>query len=66
MSIYKLEIGWAATANERRHLRRKLLTCAQVRGVFPTAREDLLAVLFSGDRLGFYEWAHSLAPEPRR
>ena len=63
MSLYELEIGWAASENERRYLRWELLTCQEIRGVFLTAREDLLAVLFSGDRLAFREWARSLAPE---
>ena len=63
MSLYELEIGWAASENERRYLRWELLACEEVRGVFLTAREDLLAVLFSGERLGFREWARSLRPE---
>jgi hypothetical protein len=63
MSLYELEIGWAASENERRYLRWELLTCQEIRGVFLTAREDLLAVLFSGDRLAFREWARSLEPE---
>jgi hypothetical protein len=63
MSIYELDISWVATANERRYLRWELLACEQVRGVFLTAREDMLAVLFGGDRLGFRDWARSLKPE---
>jgi hypothetical protein len=63
MSLYELEIGWVASENERRYLRWELLACEEVRGVFLTAREDLRAVLFSGDRLGFLEWARSLKPE---
>ena len=62
MSIYELEIGWAKTANERRYLRWELLAHNEVRGVFQTAREDVLAVLFSGERLDFGDWARSLAP----
>jgi hypothetical protein len=61
MSIYELEIGWARTANERRYLRWELLACDDVRGVFFTARDDVLAVLFRGDRDGFQAWARSLA-----
>ncbi len=64
MSLYELEIGWAESANERRHLQWELLACEEVRGVFLTARDDVLAVLFSGDRLDFRIWARSLAPEP--
>jgi hypothetical protein len=60
VSIYELEIGWAASANARRYLRWELLTCEEVLGVFHTAREDTLAVLFSGDRLRFRAWARSL------
>jgi hypothetical protein len=63
MSIYELDIGWAATANERRYLQWELLACEAIRGVFLTAREDVLAVLFSGDRLDFRIWARSLAAE---
>jgi hypothetical protein len=63
MSLYELEIGWAASENDRRYLRWELLACEEVRGVFLTAREDLLAVLFSGGRLGFRDWARSLRPE---
>ncbi len=63
MSIYELDTSWAATANERRYLRWELLACEEVRGVFLTARDDTLAVLFSGDRHGFHEWARSLQPE---
>jgi len=33
-----------------------------VRGVFLTAREDVLAVLFAGDRPGFEAWARTLEP----
>jgi hypothetical protein len=63
MSIYELEIGWAASANERRYLRWELLACEKVLGVFLTAREDTLAVLFRGDRLAFSTWAGSIEPE---
>jgi hypothetical protein len=63
MSIYELEIGWAETANERSHLHWELHACDEVRGVFLTARDDVLAVLFSGDRARFHAWARSLAPE---
>ena len=61
MSIYKLEIGWAETANERTYLHWELLACDAVRGVFDTARHDVLAVLFRGDRDRFHAWARSLA-----
>jgi hypothetical protein len=62
VSIYELHIGWARSANERRYLRWELLACEEVRGVFPTDREDTLAVLFSGDRHDFRVWARSLEP----
>jgi len=66
MSIFELDIGWVASENERRYLDWELLACEEVRGVFPTEREDTLAVLFSGDRHGFRAWAHSLEPEAAR
>jgi len=64
MSIYQLDIGWAVTANQRCHLHWELLACEEIRGVFPTARDDVLAVLFSGDRPHFREWGASLATTP--
>jgi len=64
MSIYQLDIGWAVTANQRRHLHWELLACEEIRGVFPTARDDVLAVLFRRDRLRFREWGASLATTP--
>jgi hypothetical protein len=60
MSIHELDIGWAVTANETRYLQWELLACEDILGVFPTAREDVLAVLFGGDSLDFRSWAHSL------
>ncbi len=48
MSLYELEIGWAASPDERRYLRWELLACDEVCGVFSTARDDTLAVLFNG------------------
>ncbi len=64
MSVYELDISWAATASERRHLRWELLACEKVLGVFLTARDDSVAVLFAGDRLGFRSWAKALEPGP--
>jgi hypothetical protein len=63
MSVYELDISWATTAGERRRLHWELLACEKVRGVFLTAREDVLAVLFGGDRTGFNAWARTLEPE---
>ena len=63
MSLYELEIGWADTANERRYLRWELLICDEVRGVFHTAREGTLAVLFEGGRREFDDWASTIAPQ---
>jgi len=63
MSLYELELGWARGAGERRYIEWELLACEEVCGVFSTARDDTLAVLFSGDRLAFREWARSLEPE---
>jgi hypothetical protein len=62
MSIFELEIGWVATANEWSYLRWELLACDEVVGVFSSARDDVLAVLFSGDRDRFHTWARSLVP----
>ena len=61
MSIFELAIGWAETGNERSYLHWELLICDEVRGVFHTARHDVLAVLFSGDRDRFHAWARSLS-----
>jgi hypothetical protein len=63
VSIYELDIGWAASANARRYVQWELLACDDVRGVFSTTRVDVLAVLFSGGRLEFREFARSLAPD---
>jgi hypothetical protein len=60
MSVYELDTSWAATADERRHLHWELLASEQVQGVFLTAREDALAVLFAGDRDAFEAWAGTL------
>jgi hypothetical protein len=62
MSVYELDISWAATANERRHLRWELLASEKVLGVFLTAREEVLAILFAGDFLDFGTWAKALEP----
>jgi len=60
MKIHELDIGWARSENERRYLHWELLACEDVLGVFETARDETLAVLFNGDRLGFRSWARSL------
>ena len=65
MGVYPLDIGWAETADVRRYLYWELLACDEVRGVLSTARDDVLAVFFSGDRQRFHAWARSLAPERR-
>jgi hypothetical protein len=66
MRLYELDVSWARSASEHRYLHWELLACEQVRGVFHTVREDILAVLFSGDRHVFSDWASSLAPEAAR
>ena len=63
MSLYELEIGWAQTPDERRYLHWELLACDDVRGVFHTARDEALAVLFDGGRREFRDWARNIAPE---
>jgi len=62
MSLYELEIGWAETANERRHLDWELLACEEVLGVFRASRENALFVLFAGGRWDFQEWASMVSP----
>jgi hypothetical protein len=62
MSIYELDIGWATTASERRYLHWMLVACDEVGGVFLTARDDVLAVLFGGDRSSFDALARLLDP----
>ena len=66
MSLYELEIAWATSESERRYLRWELLACEEVLGVFLTARDDMLAVLFTGGRLRFLDWARSVKPELSR
>jgi hypothetical protein len=61
MSLHELEISWATTANERRYLHWELLACDDVHGVFNTAREDALAVLFDGGPRAFHDWASTIA-----
>jgi len=63
MRLYELEIGWAQTPNERRYLRWELLACDGVLAVFPTSREDVLALLFDGEQWEFHEWASAVAPQ---
>jgi hypothetical protein len=63
MSLYELEIGWAQTANERRYLLWELLACPEVVGVFQTACDETLAVLFDGGRREFHDWASTVAPQ---
>jgi hypothetical protein len=63
MSIYELDISWATTANERRHLHWELLASERVHAVFVTARDDVLAVLFRGDRRDFDAWSRTLDEE---
>jgi len=63
MSVYELDISWTITATERRRLRWELIACDEVSGVFLTARDDVLAVLFDGDRDGFDVFARRLTPD---
>jgi hypothetical protein len=62
MNIYELDIGWATTAAERRYLHWMLVACDEVGGVFLTARDDVLAVLFSGERTSFDALARMIEP----
>ena len=63
MSVYELDISWTITATEWRRLRWELIACDEVSGVYLTARDDVLAVLFDGDRDGFDVFARRLAPD---
>ena len=60
MNIYELDISWATTTSERRYLRWELLASERVRAVFVTARDDVLAILFAGDRRDFETWSRTL------
>jgi hypothetical protein len=64
MSVFELDISWAATARERRSLHWTLTTCDQVCGVFLTSHDDVLAVLFRGDRWAFDTFIRTLEPDP--
>ena len=59
MNIYELDISWATTTNERRYLQWELLASERVRAVFVTARDDVLAILFAGDRRDFDTWSRT-------
>jgi hypothetical protein len=63
MSVFELDISWAAAARDRRALQWELSACDQVRGVFVTARDDVLAVLFDGDRWTFDSFVQTLQPD---
>jgi hypothetical protein len=63
VSVFELDISWATTARERRSLQWELSACDQVRGVFVTARDDVLAVLFDGDRWTFDSFIRTLQPD---
>jgi hypothetical protein len=63
VSVFELDISWAATALERRSLQWALVAGDQVRGVFVTARDDVLAVLFDGDRWTFDSFIQTLQPD---
>ncbi len=64
MSVYELDISWAISASDRRRLRWELIASDEVKGVFLTARDDVLAVLYKGERRDFEALARALAPEP--
>ena len=66
MSIYELDISWAMTASDRRRLNWGLIADDEVTGVFLTGRDDVLAVLYSGDRNGFDALVRRLAPTGTR
>ena len=45
MNVFALDVSWAATTHERQSFHWSLMACDQVRGVFLTARDDVLAVV---------------------
>jgi hypothetical protein len=63
MNIYELDIGWATTAADRRYLHWMLVACDEVGRVFLTARDDVLAVLFCGNRTSFDSLARTWAAD---
>jgi hypothetical protein len=63
MSIQELDISWASTSSERRRLRWELMSADDVTGVFLTAREDVLAIVWKGDVGRFREFARTLASD---
>ena len=63
MSIQELDISWASTSSERRRLRWELMSADDVTGVFLTAREDVLAIVWRGDVGRFQEFARTLASD---
>jgi hypothetical protein len=63
MSIQELDISWASTSSERRRLRWELMSADDVSGVFLTAREDVLAIVWKGDVGRFQEFARTLASD---
>jgi hypothetical protein len=66
MSIYEVDIGWAGSENARRFVHWELLACEEILGVFASAREHTLVVLFDGDTHRFRDWVRSFAPEVAR
>ena len=64
MSVYELDISWAISASDRRRLRWELIASDEVKGVFLTARDGVLAVLYKDARRDFEALARALAPEP--
>jgi hypothetical protein len=66
LRLHQFDVGWAATARELRGVQWQLGASDDVRGVFMTARDDVLAVLYSGDRAGFEALARALAPDGRK
>jgi hypothetical protein len=64
MNIYELDISCATTTNERRYLHWELLASERVRAVVVTGRDDVLAILFAGDRRDFDTWSRTLDGDP--
>jgi hypothetical protein len=63
LRVYELDVSSATTARELRGLQWQLAASDGVRGVFMTARDDVLAVLYRGDRAAFEALAGVLAAD---
>jgi hypothetical protein len=66
MTIGELDTSWARTTDSRNYLRWELIGCDEICGVFAHDQDDVLTLLFDGDRREFAEWASTLVRERAR